>query len=107
MTTPLISTILPTFFLAPSRVSVLMRLLKPWFRRPSPWSEAPTERAKCTPAVLGRIRERAGRSGVLLERRHPGGVVEASDVRADERRNHTAKPTAPGPCGVVNSSSSV
>jgi hypothetical protein len=30
----------------------------------------------------------AGEPGVLLERRHPGGVVEASAVGRDERRNH-------------------
>jgi hypothetical protein len=29
---------------------------------------------------------------VLHERRHPGGVIEASDVRGDERRHHRASP---------------
>src|SRR2546423_1621014 len=101
MTTPLISTIFPTFptlppfFPAPSRVSVLMRLLQPWFRHATPWSEAPAERSKCTPAILCHTLESAGGSGVLLERRHPGGVVEASDVRADERWNHGTNVSCP------------
>src|SRR5712692_7130651 len=81
MTTPLISISLPTFWSA-------IELLE----GDGLWQGAisPAESSQSNQAKLGHVllRERAA---VVHQRRHPGGVIEASDVRADERGKHPSR----------------
>src|SRR5712692_4299772 len=81
MTTPLISISLPTFW---SGIELLEgdRLGQGAI---SPAESSQSNQAKLGPVLL---RERAA---ILHQRRHPGGVIEASDVRADERRKHASR----------------
>ena len=51
----------------------------------------PAQRPESSEALAGTssIPQEVGLAHVVLDRRHPGGVVEASDVRGDERGEHT------------------
>src|SRR6187200_1969766 len=85
MTTPLISTILPTFW--PFSCSG-MRLLERWVGCGARAASQPhAQDREFTEAQTALILDRK-RPAILAERRHPGGVIEASDVRADEGRDH-------------------
>jgi uncharacterized membrane protein len=97
MTTPLISTILPTFC-AFSRCSG-MRLLEGGLTGAAGSAKALQKPRQCIEARCDEAH--AGEPCILLERRHPGGVVEASAVRADERRDHA--PTVPARASRVTS----
>src|ERR671935_1535380 len=85
ITTPLISTILPT--LRPFSSDSGMRLLEGGFRGRTRSAKALQKPRQCIEARCDVAH--ASESCVPLERRHPGGVVEASAVRGDERRDHT------------------
>src|ERR687886_1262333 len=76
MTTPLISITLPTFCCSG------MRLLE---SRNRATSEAPNQPEQSSEALFAR-RQCFGVVGPV-DRRHTVGVIEASDVRGDERRN--------------------
>src|SRR5919201_1400408 len=80
ITTPLISMILPTLRALPFDSG--MRLLKGGSRGRTGSAKALHKPRQCIEARGDEAH--AGEPGVLLERRHPGGVVEASAVRRDE-----------------------
>jgi hypothetical protein len=63
-----------------------MRLLKSGSRVRTGSAEALHKPRQCIEAR--RDEAHPSEPGVLLERRHPGGVVEASAVRAEKRRDH-------------------
>src|SRR5919199_2685589 len=84
ITTPLISTILPTLRALPFDSG--MRLLKSASRGGTGSAKALHKPRQCIEARCDEAHP--SEPGVLLERRHPGGVVEASAVGADERRDH-------------------
>src|SRR5207253_5155033 len=86
ITTPLITTILPT--LRAFSFDSGMRLLERWFRNRTWSAKALQKPRQCIEAR--RDEAHAGEPSVLLERRHPGGVVEASADRGDERRDHAS-----------------
>src|SRR5207248_10903106 len=92
ITTPLISTILPTLRALPFDSG--MRLLEGGSRVRTGSAKALQKPRQCIEAR--RDEAHPGEPGILLERRHPGGVVEASAVRADERRDHTSTVPAAG-----------
>src|SRR6266508_3851117 len=86
MTTPLTSISVPVL----GTFSVLaIRLLQRNAYRAAPSTEAPAGVQKSSEgpalAICARIALRS-----LHHRRHPGGVVELSDVRGDQRRNHAS-----------------
>src|SRR5919201_344538 len=77
MTTPLISITLPTFCSG-------MPLLES--RNQAPSEETPAKRGQFIEAPFVPVLVGDG-PALLLDHRHPGGVIEASDVRADEGGN--------------------
>src|SRR5437763_15972739 len=84
-TTPLISTILPTFF------SVLdMGLLKGSREDDAPGTQARSQPFESTQAQAAPVapREVTQKPGSPLRSRQPGDVVEASGVLCDERCQH-------------------
>src|SRR5919198_4499239 len=84
ITTPLISMILPTLRALPFDSG--MRLLKGLSKGRTRSAKALQKPRQCIEARSDE--PHAGEPGVLLECRHPGGVVEASAVGTDERRDH-------------------
>src|SRR5919202_1316906 len=92
ITTPLISTILPTLRALPFDSG--MRILKSASRGGTGSAKALHKPRQCIEAR--RDEAQPSEPGVLLERRHPGGVVEASAVGADERRDHASTVPASG-----------
>src|ERR687888_1402211 len=85
ITTPLISTILPT--LRAFSCDSGMRLLEGGFRGGVRSAKALQKPRQCIEARCDVAHP--SEPCIPLERRHPGGVVEASAVRGDERRDHT------------------
>src|SRR5262245_29671193 len=67
--------------------------------------EPPAQRPESIEAGAIPISEETGLAHVLLDRLHPGGVVEASDVRGDERREHRPY-SIPGSRGFAPTSAS-
>jgi hypothetical protein len=68
-----------------------MRLLERCVRcRAGAAMEPPAQRPESSEALAGAssVLQEVGLAHVVLDRRHPGSVVEASDVRGDERGEH-------------------
>jgi hypothetical protein len=94
MTTPLISITLPTFR-AVVPFSAIGLLKRDFVGAAHDGSEPPAKRRKSIEAPEKDESVLSGAEPVELERvRHPGGVVEASDVRGDGRceDGHALKP---------------
>src|SRR2546430_15258810 len=71
-----------------------MRLLRSSCQEDAWAAEPPEQRQFTEPPALLRLQQMGA-----SRHRHPGGVVEASDVRRDERRLHASKRIPSGAAG--------